>query len=71
VHQLYGDNMDVTVTFDATTLEEGTHTGALIATGYDMNGFVGEVVVPVTLIVGSTGIDDEIDLPAEFSLSQN
>jgi subtilisin family serine protease len=66
-----GDNMDVAVTFDATEIEEGSYSATLTVAGYDMNGFVDQIDIPVTFIVGSTGIDDEIDLPAEFSLSQN
>ena len=67
-----GNNSDVTITFDATTLDEGTYTGSLVVTGYDMNHMVGEITVPVTFHVNATGVEDVIaGLPSEFALHQN
>lgn len=67
-----GDDMDIDVIFDATFIDEGTHTGQLIVTGYDMNHMVDQIIVPCTFIIGPTAVDgEEIDLPAEFILSQN
>ncbi len=67
-----GNNSDVTITFDATTLDEGTYTGSLVVTGYDMNHMVDEITVPVTFHVNATGVEDVIaGLPSEFALHQN
>lgn len=67
-----GDDFDVSVIFDATMLEEGTYTGALVVTGFDANHMVDQITVPVTLFVSSTGIVDGFaELPIEYGLSQN
>ncbi len=67
-----GDDMDVDIIFDASFVDEGTHTGQLIVTGYDMNHMVEQIIIPCTFIIGPTAVDgEEIYLPAEFALSQN
>ena len=67
-----GDDMDVDIIFDASFVDEGTHTGQLIVTGYDVNHMVDQIIVPCTFIVTQTAVDgEEIDLPTEFALSQN
>jgi hypothetical protein len=67
-----GNNSNVTITFDATTLDEGTYNGSLVVTGYDMNHMVDEITVPVTFHVGITGIEENVtELPTEFALHQN
>jgi len=67
-----GQNLNVTLTLDATDLESGQYTGSLTVTGYDMNGLVDEILVPVTFNVDPTGVEDNVvDLPTEFGLSQN
>jgi hypothetical protein len=48
----FGGNGDINVIFDASQLAEGTYTGSILVTGYDINHQVGQVTVPVTLIVG-------------------
>jgi len=67
-----GADMDIDVIFNATDLEEGQYTGSLVITGYDENHMVGQITVPVTMIVNALGVDDDMaDLPTEFGLSQN
>ncbi len=67
-----GNNVNTTIIFDATTLEEGTYTGSLTVTGFDANHQVGEVSIPVTFHVTPQGIQEQgNDLPTEFALSQN
>ncbi|MEE9555432.1 MAG: S8 family serine peptidase [candidate division Zixibacteria bacterium] len=67
-----GDDFDATIIFDATTLEEGTYTGALTVTGFDVNHMVDQITVPVTFHVGITGVDDGVvELPTAYNLSQN
>lgn len=68
-----GEDFNVSIIFDATFLDEGTYTGSLIVTGYDIYHMVGEINVPVTFFVSLTGIEDATteQLPTEFALSQN
>jgi len=70
---LAGGNQNVTVIFDATTLEAGDYSGSLILTGHDVNHDVAAITIPVTFHVeGSVGVSDGImDLPKAFSLGQN
>jgi hypothetical protein len=67
-----GGNLNVETSFDASVLDEGTHTGSLIVTGYDLNHMVDQITVPVTFNVGATGVDDAVEqLPTVFALHQN
>ncbi|UCE66000.1 MAG: S8 family serine peptidase [Candidatus Zixiibacteriota bacterium] len=67
-----GGNFNVEISFDATVLDEGTHTGSLIVTGYDMNHMVDQITVPVTFQINVTGLeDDAAGLPTKFALHQN
>ncbi len=67
-----GDDQNVIITFDAGTLDIGTYTGSIVATGFDMNHQVAQITVPVTFHVGATGIEDAVAaLPTEFVLHQN
>ena len=67
-----GGELEVDILCDATLLEEGTYEGSLSIQGWDENNNLPEIVVPVTFIVGGTGITDlSIPMPTEFSLSQN
>jgi len=42
---------DIDVIFDASSLAEGTYTGSILVTGWDMNHQVDQVTIPVTLRV--------------------
>ncbi len=67
-----GSNSDVEISFDATVIDEGTHYGSLIVTGYDLNHLVDEINVPVTFHVNVTGVEDNsAKLPKQFALHQN
>jgi hypothetical protein len=67
-----GNDMDVDILFDAMILDEGTYTGQLIVTGYDINHMVDQIIIPCIFIISQTAVEgEEIDLPTEFGLSQN
>ncbi|UCC78830.1 MAG: S8 family serine peptidase [Candidatus Zixiibacteriota bacterium] len=67
-----GGNFNVVVSFDATVLDGGIHTGSLIVTGYDLNHMVDQITVPVTFHVATTGVEDNAaGLPRDFALHQN
>jgi subtilisin family serine protease len=50
----------VDVIFDATSLDEGVYTGSITVSGSDVNGPVGQEVVPVTLTVTTTPTCDYV-----------
>jgi len=53
-----GSTGNVMVIYDATMLTAGTYTGQLVVSGSDINHYVGQVTVPVTLtVVGGEGCD--------------
>ncbi|MCP4582835.1 MAG: T9SS type A sorting domain-containing protein, partial [candidate division Zixibacteria bacterium] len=60
-------NQSIPITFNTSELEEGTYSAILNLLTNDYNMLVNEI--PITLNVGTVGIEDEIaELPAEFAL---